>query len=153
MPSWAAWLSRFASHGPTRATNDVDAVVDETSPPDAVEALLGRADAEPDSTADHRVWVGGTKVESIGVGPVEQGSLEAMTERQTLFVAAHTWAVETATVMTIVAAADPDVRAAGPFGTPAALCRDEAPCHSGPTAQREPGQEGRRRLGPLLAPD
>jgi hypothetical protein len=31
-----------------RATADVDTVVDETTPPDAVEALLSRADAKPD---------------------------------------------------------------------------------------------------------
>ncbi len=104
-----------------RATIDVDAVIDEVAHPDAIEALLALADAQPDPTAAHRVQLGGTKVELIGVGPVDDSSFAGMTEMQTLFVAAHTWALDTATPLTLVAAADPTVRASAPFATPAAL--------------------------------
>jgi predicted nucleotidyltransferase len=104
-----------------RATTDVDTVIDEVAHPDAIEALLARADALPDPTGEHRVQLGGTKVEIIGVGPIDDDSFKGMTELQTLFVASHTWALATATSLTLVAGADPTVRATAPFATPAAL--------------------------------
>jgi Nucleotidyl transferase AbiEii toxin, Type IV TA system len=104
-----------------RGTTDVDAVIDEDAHPDAIEALLAMPDAQLDPTGAHRVRVAGTKVEFIGVGPVDDRSFDGMTEMQTLFVAAHTWALGTATSLTLVAGADSTVRANGPVATPAAL--------------------------------
>lgn len=104
-----------------RGTTDVDAVVDEDAHPDAIEALLALPGAQPDPTGAHRVRVAGTKVELIGVGPVDDRSFDGMTDMQTLFVAAHTWALATASPLTLEAGADPTVRATGPFATPAAL--------------------------------
>ena len=65
--------------GAHRVTNDVDTVVDEVAHPDAVEALLALPSAEADPTGRHRVRVGGTKVEFIGVGPVDDNSFDGMT--------------------------------------------------------------------------
>ena len=104
-----------------RGTTDVDAVIDEDAHPDAIEALLALSDAQPDPTGAHRVRVAGTKVELIGVGPVDDRSFDGMTDMQTLFVATHTWALDTATSLTLVAGADSTVRATGPIATPAAL--------------------------------
>jgi hypothetical protein len=104
-----------------RATTDVDAVVDEASHPGAIETLPALSDALPDPTGSHRVWIGGTKVEIIGVGPVDDDALDGLTELQTLFVSAHTWALETATPVTLVSRAEPSAQATSPFATPAAL--------------------------------
>jgi hypothetical protein len=60
-------------------------------------------------------------VEIIGVGPVDDNELDGLTQLQTLFVSAHTWALGTATPVTLVSGAEPTVRATGPFATPAAL--------------------------------
>lgn len=62
-----------------------------------------------------------TKVEVIGVGPVDYDALDGLTERQQLFVAAHRWALDRATGLYIVASADKSVAAQAPFATPAAL--------------------------------
>lgn len=104
-----------------RATADVDAVVDETTPPDAIEALAALGDVERDPDSAHRLWVAGTKVEIQPVGPVTDADFDGLTERQTLYVAAHTWALETATTATLIAADDIDVAATAPFASPAAL--------------------------------
>ena len=89
--------------------------------PDAIETLLALPDAQADPSGAHRVRIGGTKVEMIGVGPVTDSTFDGLTEMQTLFVAAHTWALATATPLTLVAGSEPTVRATGPFATPAAL--------------------------------
>lgn len=104
-----------------RATSDVDTVVDETTPPDAVEALLERDGVKPDPTAPHRVYVEGTKVELLGVGPLDEEDLVGVPDDDALFVAAHAWALETATLLTVVAATDDTVMAVAPFATPGAL--------------------------------
>jgi len=78
-----------------RATADVDTVVDETTPPDAVEALLALPDTVRDPSADHRVLVGGTKVEIIGVGPLDEPDLAGIPTKGALFVASHVWARST----------------------------------------------------------
>ena len=57
----------------------------------------------------------------IGVGPVDNATFDGLTELQTLFVAAHTWALATATPLTLVAGSELTVLATGPFATPAAL--------------------------------
>jgi len=122
-----------------RATTDVDTVIDEVAHPNAVEALLAHPDAKPDPTAAHGVQVGGTKVEIIGVGPVDDDSYHGMTELQTLFVASHTWALTTATPLRLVAGADPAVRVTAPFATPAALfaMKLHAIQHRRPTSRPE----------------
>ena len=104
-----------------RATTDVDTVVNEMSNVGVIEALLTHPDAEPDPTGSQRVIVAGTKVEIIGIGHVDDASFEGMTDLQTLFVGAHAWALETATPLTLIAGADPSIRATSPFATPAAL--------------------------------
>jgi hypothetical protein len=104
-----------------RATADVDTVVDETTPPDAVAALLALPAAVADPTGEHRVVVGGTKVEVIAVGPVADEDVEGLTDLQALFVSAHAWALDTATDLRLVADADPETQATAPFATPAAL--------------------------------
>jgi len=104
-----------------RATADVDTVVDETTPPDAIEALLALPGTARDLSADHRVLVGGTKVEFLGVGPLNESDLDGIPSKDALFVASHVWALDTASPITVVAAAAVDVRATAPFATPAAL--------------------------------
>lgn len=101
-----------------RATADIDTVVDETTPPDAIQALLGLPDAAPDPTASHRVLVGGTKIEILGVGPVHDDDLDGIPDNDALFVAAHTWALDTATPLTLAAG---QARATVPVASPAAL--------------------------------
>jgi hypothetical protein len=104
-----------------RATSDVDAVVDETTPPDAVEALLSRDDTRADPTAPHRVYVEGTRVEILGVGPLDEADLDGVPDDDALFVAAHSWALGTAMPLTLIAMTDETVTATAPFATPGAL--------------------------------
>lgn len=51
-----------------RATADVDTVVDETTSPNAVEALLDLPGAAPDPASDHRVLFDETTIEILGGG-------------------------------------------------------------------------------------
>ena len=105
-----------------RATADVDTVVDETMPPDAVSALLLLDDTRPDPTANHRVYINGTKVEILGVGPIgEAEDLSWATDADGLFVRAHTWALDSAGSVRVVSGDDPAVQATAPFATPGAL--------------------------------
>ncbi|HVM63764.1 MAG TPA: hypothetical protein VMU14_02805, partial [Acidimicrobiales bacterium] len=101
-----------------RATADLDTVVDETMPPDAVEALLRLPSASPDPSAGHRVLVDGTKIEILSVGPVEDQDLRGIPDQDALFVAAHAWALDTATPLTLVAG---ELRATASVASPAAL--------------------------------
>jgi hypothetical protein len=104
-----------------RATADVDTVVDETTPPDAVEALLARSDARQDPTEPHRVFVDGTKVEILHVSPLDDNELDGIPTNDALFVAAHAWALDTATAVTVIAGHDEVIRVTAPFATPSAL--------------------------------
>lgn len=127
----AAGLDRYAVVGGVavaarlrqahRATVDVDTVVDETRPPDAVEALLALPGAKRDPSGDHRVLIEGTKIEILGVGPIGDHDLDGIPAKNALFVAAHVWALETATPLTLIATDDTTARATAPFATPAAL--------------------------------
>lgn len=63
--------------------------------------------------------VEGTKVEIKEMGPVGEGDLEGVPERDALFVASHTWALEAASLLTVEAANSGPVTA--PFATAAAL--------------------------------
>ncbi|MGH9918664.1 MAG: nucleotidyl transferase AbiEii/AbiGii toxin family protein [Nitrososphaerales archaeon] len=101
-----------------RATADIDAVVDQSTPPDAVEALLRLPGATADPSAIHRVLVDGTKIEILGVEPLDDQDLQGIPDKDALFVAAHAWALDTATPLTLVASA---VRATAPVASPAAL--------------------------------
>ncbi len=112
-----------------RATTDVDTVIDEVAHPDAVEALIALPNAQPDPSAAHRVLVAGTKVELIGVGPTDETSFDGMTELQTLFVASHTWALETATPLTLVAAGRPHSPGHGTLCLSGGTLRHEAACN------------------------
>jgi hypothetical protein len=104
-----------------RATADVDTVVDDTTPPDAIEALLALPGADADPTQDHRVWIDGTKVELLRVEPIDESDLDGIPDSDALFVASHTWALDTATPLTVIAGDDRTVRATAPFATPAGL--------------------------------
>lgn len=104
-----------------RATADVDMVVDGTTPPDAVEALLARSDTRQDPNEPHRVFVDGTTVEILPVGPLDDNDLNGIAINDALFVGAHAWALETATAVTMIAGHDAAVRVTAPFATAAAL--------------------------------
>jgi hypothetical protein len=104
-----------------RATIDVDTVVDETIPPDAIEALLALPHAKLDPSGARRVTIDGTRIEILGVGPLEEADLDDMPATNALFVAAHVWALDTAVHLTLIAATDMDVRATAPVATPAPL--------------------------------
>lgn len=65
--------------------------------------------------------VDGTKIEILGVGPVDESDLVGLPPKHAHFVAAHAWALDTATPFELVAGADRQVRAVAPFATPAAL--------------------------------
>lgn len=104
-----------------RATADVDAVFDETEPPEAIETLLALPGAEPDPTSAYRVRIEGTKVELIGMESVSEEDFEGMTDAQVLFIGSHSWAMTTASELTVVARSDPVARAKAPFASPAAL--------------------------------
>jgi hypothetical protein len=90
------------------------------------------------------VRIEGTKVEIIGVGAVDDNALDGLTELQTLFVSAHTWALSTATPVTLVSRARPTVRATGPFASPPAPFAMKLHGTPGPEAD-EPTREGQQR--------
>lgn len=104
-----------------RATSDIDAVVDESVPPDAVTALLALPHTEVVPATAHRVLVHGTKVEFLPVAPLQTPDLDGLPPKQALFAAAHWWALDTATPIRLIASADDTVVATAPFATPAAL--------------------------------
>jgi hypothetical protein len=106
-----------------RATADVDAVVDQDHLPAAIGVLRGLATATPDpGGAEHRVYVDGTKVEILEVGPIPaDDALRELSERQRLFVLAHGWALATAEPLTVIALDEAQLAATAPFATPAAL--------------------------------
>jgi len=104
-----------------RATTDVDAVVDVTVPPDAVEALLALPGAETVPRVPHRVLIHGTQLELLQAGPVDDADLEGLSKKDSMFVAAHSWALDTATLLTITAGSDPRIIAHAPFASPGAL--------------------------------
>ena len=106
-----------------RVTADVDTVVDQDRLPAAIAVLK----ALPSATADpgggpHRLLLEGTKVEVIEVGQMPPSKdLDELSDRERLFIASHSWALQTATALT-VASAGPDARqATAPFATAAAL--------------------------------
>ena len=69
----------------------------------------------------------------LPVGRVSDGDLEGLPDDQALFVAAHAWALATATVVTILAVDDPDRRTvAARFATPAALVATKLHAIEGP---------------------
>lgn len=102
-----------------RATADVDTVVDDDTPPSALDVLRHLDGATPDATSEHRVYLDGTKVEVIGTVEVTEPDLDGLDDRQILFVAGHRWALETATPVTITA--DGGVRATVPMARASAL--------------------------------
>lgn len=103
-----------------RATADIDTVVDDLTPPPAIEALLDVPGASADPTGPHRVLIDGIKVEVQGTQPFAPADLEGLTDTQTLYVGAHRYALESATAVTLVAQAV-RARATLPVATPGAL--------------------------------
>ena len=64
----------------------------------------------------------GTKVEVLEVGVMPDAEvLGGLPDRQRLFVAAHSWALATATSLTVVTTGPDVYRATAPFATPSAL--------------------------------
>lgn len=103
-----------------RATADIDTVVDDLTPPPAIEALLDVPGAQADPTGAHRVLIDGIKVEIQGTEPFAPADLEGLTDKQILYVGAHRYALESATAVTLVAQTD-QARATIPVATPGAL--------------------------------
>lgn len=106
-----------------RVTADVDTVVDQDRLPAAIAVLK----ALPSATADpaggpHRLLLEGTKVEVIEVGQLPQSEdLDELTTRQRLFIASHSWALDTAAPLTVASVGQEAQQATAPFATPAAL--------------------------------
>lgn len=103
-----------------RATADIDTVVDDLTPPPAVEALLDVPGAHLDPTGAHRVLIDGIKIEVQGTEPFAPDDLDGLTDKQILYVGAHRYALESATAVTLVAQAE-HVSATVPVATPGAL--------------------------------
>jgi len=103
-----------------RATADIDTVVDDLTPPPAIETLLDVPGARPDPTGEHRVVIDGIKVEIQATQPIAPRDLEGLTDKQMLYVGAHRYALESATPVTLVAEAEQG-RATVLLATPAAL--------------------------------
>lgn len=103
-----------------RATADIDTVVDDLTPPPAIEALLDVPGAHADPTGAHRVLIDGIKVEVQGTEPFALADLDGLTDKQILYVGAHRYALESATAVTLVAHSD-QARATVPVATPGAL--------------------------------
>ena len=103
-----------------RATADIDTVVDDLTPPPAIEALLDIPGAHADPTGAHRVLIDGIKVELQGTEPFTPVDLDGLTDKQVLYVGAHRYALESATAVTLVAQTD-QARATVPVATPGAL--------------------------------
>jgi hypothetical protein len=108
-----------------RVTADVDTVVDQHQLPGAIAVLRALPSATADPTGGpHRLLLEGTQVEVIEVGELPLNEdLDELTDRQRLFIASHSWALETATPLT-VASMGPDAdaeTATAPFASAAAL--------------------------------
>jgi len=103
-----------------RATADIDTVVDDLTPPPAIEALLDVPGAHADPSGAHRVLIDGIKVEVQGTEPFAPADLDGLTDKQILYVGAHRYALESATAVRLVAQAE-HVRATVPVATPGAL--------------------------------
>lgn len=103
-----------------RATADIDTVVDDLTPPPALEALLGVPGVHADPSGAHRVLIDGIKVEVQGTEPFAPADLDGLTDKQILYVGAHRYALESATAVTLIAQAE-HARATVPVATPGAL--------------------------------
>lgn len=106
-----------------RVTRDVDAVVDQDHLPAAIAVLRGLPSATADPAGGpHRILLQGTKVEVLEVGLLpDADDLGDLPERQRLFVCAHSWALATATALTLATIGADSVEATAPFASPAAL--------------------------------
>ena len=106
-----------------RVTRDVDTVVDQDHLPAAIAVLRGLPTATADPSGGvHRILLAGSKVEVMEVGHMpEAGDLGDLPERQRLFVISHSWALATATPLTLVTTGLDVVEATAPFAAPAAL--------------------------------
>ena len=102
-----------------RATIDIDTVVDDDTPPAALDVLRHLDGASTDDGPAYRVYLDGTKVEVIGTGAVTERDLEGLDGRQILFVGGHRWALETATPVTLVG--EGGMRATVPMARASAL--------------------------------
>ena len=106
-----------------RATADVDTVVDQDRLPAAIAVLKALPSATTDPAGGpHRLLLEGTKVEVIEVGQLPPGEeLDELSERQRLSIASHSWALQTATPLTVASVGRDAGTATAPFATPAAL--------------------------------
>ena len=106
-----------------RVTANVDTVVDQDQVPAAIAVLrtLPSATADP-AGRPHRLLLEGTKVEVIEVGQLPgDEDLDELTDRQRLFIASHSWALATATPLTVASVGPDSETATAPFATAAAL--------------------------------
>lgn len=106
-----------------RVTADVDTVVDQDRLPAAIAVLRSLPGATADPVGGpHRLLLGGTKVEVIEVGQLPPADeLGELTDRQRLFIASHSWALETAGPLTVASVGADARQATAPFATAAAL--------------------------------
>lgn len=86
-----------------RATADLDTVVDDDIVPTALEVLTNLDGTVIDPAADHRFYIEGTKLEIIGTHSVTDDDLAGLDDLQTLFIAGHRWALDTATPLRLMA--------------------------------------------------
>jgi hypothetical protein len=103
-----------------RATADLDAVVDDSTPPPAVDALLALPGAQPDPTGEHRVLIEGVKIEIQGTEPLDAERLVGLSDKQILYVTSHRYALDSAAPVILVAETD-GTRATIPVATAGAL--------------------------------
>lgn len=103
-----------------RATADIDAVVDDATPPPAVETLLELPHAQVDPSGPHRVLIDGVKVEIQGTEPFAPSDLDGLTDKQILYVGSHRYALDSATPVMLVAD-DGGRQATVPVATPGAI--------------------------------
>jgi len=103
-----------------RATADIDTVVDDLTPPPAIDALLELPEAKADPSGPHRVLIDGIKVEVQATEPIQPGDLRGLTDKQILYVGAHRYALDSASTVTLIAEAD-DARAVVPVASAAAI--------------------------------
>jgi predicted nucleotidyltransferase len=106
-----------------RVTADVDTVVDQDRSPAAIAVLKALPSATTDPAGGpHRLRLEGTKVEVIEVGHVPPSAdLHELTDRQRLFIASHSWALATATPLTVASDGPGAMTATAPFATAAGL--------------------------------
>jgi hypothetical protein len=126
-----------AEHG-HRATVDVDVVAEDRDPP-AIQVLA----CEHHRLRDQTAVVAGVEIDVIPTQPVSEEALrEIEDEGARLFVAAHRWALDTATSVQLTAAASSAAVVHLPVGSPGALVAAKAHAAGYGRAERRANKHG-----------